>query len=147
MIKDFDSTINNWHYKELKDNQWVNVNHEDIMHLCSMYFCFDKIIEYSIGLSISISDSKMILLFKSFNNKIKKDIIKIVWKIKNNIKINTKLSSIGWHYPWILYVIHNSKHKKLIEYWKNICLSNKIVNHNNYRVKSQNCFILSSIYC
>ena len=57
------------------------------------------------------------------------------------------LSSIGWHYPWILLVLFYVKeeNKELFEHFLENCLNEYGISHNNFRVRTMSCWVLSII--
>ena len=103
---------------------------------------------------------------KKIVSDIEENVTEIAQKIidyKTNIKFNAEktsskqyivvdgkeviLSSIGWHYPWILLVLLNVKEKNdnLFNHFFNCCIGNYGLLHENFRVRSMTSFVLSLI--
>lgn len=144
IIKDFDYKEKNWYYKKYINNKWVNQQLEDSMHLSMIYYFIFKILEYSKNNSIKLE--KIFNKLKNINSNIENKIINYSIEIKNNTFPNKKYSSIGWHYPWILFVLSKTNKNNLYNYFYLECLKENGIKHKNYRTRAMTSFLLSEIY-
>jgi hypothetical protein len=168
LVNDYNPVLKNFHYfinknnkieKFIRNDQFVL---EDYKHLPMMYYCFKNIL-------ILLERYKIDYLcedIKKIVSDIEENVIEIAQKIINNktlIKFNGNktsckqyiiddgkeviLSSIGWHYPWILLVLFYVKeeNKNLFNIFLERTLRDYGITHENFRVRTMSCWVLSII--
>lgn len=168
LVNDYNPILKNFHYFIFKDGLIERFKRnnifvlEDYKHLPMMYYVFKNIL-------ILLERYKIDYLcedIKKIVSDIEENVTEIAQKIidyKTNIKFNGEktsskqyividgkeviLSSIGWHYPWILLVLLNVKEKNdsLFNHFFNCCIGNYGLLHENFRVRSMTSFVLSLI--
>ena len=168
LVNDYNPILKNFHYfidkgeiiEKFKRNGLFVL--EDYKHLPMMYYCFKNIL-------ILMDKYKIHYLCEEIRKiiqDIEENVIDIANKIIENqtlIKFNSNktssrqyiiidhkeiiLSSIGWHYPWILLVLFYVKeeNKELFEHFLKKCLNKYGISHDNFRVRTMTAWVLSLI--
>ena len=168
LVNDYNPILKNFHYFIFKDGTIEKFKRnnifvlEDYKHLPMMYYLFKNIL-------ILLERYKIDYLcgeIKKILSDIEENVTEIAQKIldyNTNIKFNGAktsskqyiiidqkeviLSSIGWHYPWILLVLFYIKenNKELFNIYLKKNLDKYGIYHKNFRVRTIAIWVLSLI--
>lgn len=168
LVNDFNPALKNFHYFVCKDGTIENFKRnddfvlEDYKHLPMMYYCFKNILILFKKYNIVFYNSEI----EKILNDIEENVVYIANKITtcetiikfNGEKTSSKqyiivdekeviLSSIGWHYPWILLVLAHVKedNNELFNVFLERNLNEYGIMHENFRVRAMASWVLSQL--